>query len=115
MIDPMLLVSAYLFPAMILWNAGSFINTLTHMIGYRNHETSDNSTNIPLLGILMWGEGWHNNHHAFPNSARHGLQWWQFDMSWIVIRAMQSFGLAWNVKLPSKRHLASKRLVQSSS
>jgi len=50
-IDPMLLVAAYLFPAMLLWNAGSFINTLTHTFGYRNHDTDDNSTNIPVLGI----------------------------------------------------------------
>ena len=80
MIDPMLLVAAYLFPAMILWNAGSFINTLTHMFGYRNHETTDNSTNIPLLGILMWGEGWHNNHHADPQNPSFKHKWWEFDL-----------------------------------
>lgn len=91
------------------------INSICHVFGHRTYEAGDHSTNNAICGILGLGEGWHNNHHAFPNSARHGLQWWQFDMSWIVIRAMQSFGLAWNVKLPSKRHLASKRLAQSSS
>ena len=89
MIDPMLLVSAYLFPAMILWNAGSFINTLTHMIGYRNHQTSDNSTNIPLLGILMWGEGWHNNHHANPNNSSFKYKWWEIDVGGWFIKLLE--------------------------
>ena len=85
LIDPMLLVAAYLFPAMILWNAGSFINTLTHMFGYRNHDTNDNSTNIPLLGILMWGEGWHNNHHADPQNPSFKHKWWEFDVGgWFI-------------------------------
>ena len=55
---------------MILWNAGSSINTLTHMFGYRNHDTNDNPTNIFTLGILMWGEGWHNNHHVDPKKKK---------------------------------------------
>lgn len=87
LIDPMLLVSAYLVPAAILWNAGSFINTLTHMIGYRNFDTNDDSTNISLLGILMWGEGWHNNHHAKPNSWSFKERWWEFDIGgWFIER-----------------------------
>ena len=88
-IDPMLLLSAYLVPAMILWNAGSFINTLTHMFGYRNYETSDNSTNIPLLGVLMWGEGWHNNHHANPNDPNFQHKWWEFDMGGWFIKLLE--------------------------
>jgi len=88
-IDPMLLVAAYLFPAMILWNAGSFINTLTHMFGYRNYETNDNSTNIPLLGILMWGEGWHNNHHADPQNPSFKHKWWEFDIGGWFIKLLE--------------------------
>ncbi len=89
LIDPMLLVAAYLFPAMILWNAGSFINTLTHMTGYRNWETKDNSTNIPLLGILMWGEGWHNNHHHDPQNKSFQHHWWEFDIGGYFIRLLE--------------------------
>lgn len=89
LIDPMLLVSAYLFPAMILWNAGSFINTLTHMTGYRNWETTDNSTNIPLLGILMWGEGWHNNHHYDPQNPSFKHKWWEFDLGGWFIKKLE--------------------------
>ena len=88
-IDPMLMVAAYLFPAMLLWNAGSFINTLTHLTGYRNWETKDNSTNIPLLGILMWGEGWHNNHHHDPQNKSFKYKWWEFDMGGMFIKLLE--------------------------
>ena len=88
LIDPMLLVAAYLFPAMVLWNAGSFINTLTHMFGYRNYNTTDDSTNIPVLGILMWGEGWHNNHHADPNNPSFKRKWWELDVGGLFIKLL---------------------------
>jgi stearoyl-CoA desaturase (delta-9 desaturase) len=55
------------------------------------------SKNQWLVGLLAFGEGWHNNHHAFPRSAFHGLRWWQFDLSAYVIRALELSGLAWNV------------------
>jgi fatty-acid desaturase len=84
-IDPMLLISAYLFPAAILWNMGSFINTFTHMFGYRNYNSNDYSTNITWLGYLMFGEGWHNNHHAKPNNWNFKLKWWEFDLgAWFI-------------------------------
>lgn len=55
------------------------------------------------VGILAWGEGWHNNHHAFEASARHGLEWWQVDITWYIIAAMEKLGLINNVKLPSEK------------
>lgn len=85
-IDPMLLLCAYLAPAAILWNAGSFINTLTHMVGYRNHDTADDSTNIWWLGYFMWGEGWHNNHHARPTDPNFKHRWWELDVGHMVIK-----------------------------
>ena len=86
------------------------INSICHVFGQRDYKSGDHSTNNWLCGILAWGEGWHNNHHAFPSSARHGLKWWQFDFSWIVIRAMKLCGLAWNIKLPSERALSIKKI-----
>ncbi len=86
------------------------INSICHVFGNRDFKSSDHSTNNAICGILACGEGWHNNHHAFPSSARHGLKWWQFDLSWIVIRTMGLCGLAWNIKLPSAHALASKRI-----
>ncbi len=86
------------------------INSICHVFGKRHFHTTDNSRNNSVFGILAMGEGWHNNHHAFPTSARHGLLWWQFDLSWIVIRAMEKLGLAWDVVLPSRRVLEKRRL-----
>lgn len=91
-LEPQLLVPLYLAPAAILWNAGSLINTLTHMIGYRNHQTGDNSTNIWLLGYLMWGEGWHNNHHNRPSTSRFGEKWWEFDIGHAFIKLLERRG-----------------------
>ncbi|MBY0407228.1 MAG: fatty acid desaturase, partial [Rickettsiales bacterium] len=76
------------------------INSICHLWGGRTYETDDKSRNNWLFGLLALGEGWHNNHHAFPVSARHGLKWWQLDISWIVIRALEKLGLAWKVRLP---------------
>jgi stearoyl-CoA desaturase (Delta-9 desaturase) len=58
------------------------------------------------MALLAFGEGWHNAHHAFPASARHGLRWWEFDASWLVIRTLGAFGLARDIKTPSARQLA---------
>lgn len=87
------------------------INSVCHVFGQREFESGDHSRNNLICGILAHGEGWHNNHHAFPTSARHGLKWWQFDISWLIIRAMQFCGLVWNVKLPSENAMAAKRLA----
>jgi fatty-acid desaturase len=89
LIDPMLMLSCYLVPAAILWNAGSFINSLTHMIGYRNHSTNDDSSNIMWLGYLMWGEGWHNNHHNSPSKPNFGEKWWEFDIAYWFITLIE--------------------------
>ncbi len=56
-----------------------------------------------MFGLLALGEGWHNMHHAFPTSGRHGLRWWQLDVSYLVIRVLVQMGLAWNVKVPSRQ------------
>lgn len=77
------------------------VNSACHLWGRRPYRTGDESRNNALFGILAWGEGWHNTHHAFPTSARHGLSWWQIDVSYWVIWVLARLGLAWNVKLPS--------------
>lgn len=80
----------YLVPAAILWNAGSFINTLGHMTGYKNHTTNDTSVNNVILGYFVWGEGWHNNHHNNPANSNFGEKWWEFDMSNFMIEKVLS-------------------------
>ncbi len=86
------------------------INSICHVFGRRDFKSNDHSTNNAFCGLFAWGEGWHNNHHAFPSSARHGLRWWQFDFSWQVIKVMKYCGLAWNLKVPSAHALSSKRI-----
>jgi stearoyl-CoA desaturase (delta-9 desaturase) len=73
------------------------INSLCHMFGRRPYETGDESRNLAWLAPLSFGEAWHNNHHAFPTSARHGLRWWQFDVSALVISGLERLGLVWDV------------------
>jgi stearoyl-CoA desaturase (Delta-9 desaturase) len=78
------------------------VNSLGHVWGTRPYKSDDHSRNNFLIGILALGEGWHNTHHAFPTSARHGLRWWQPDVSYYLIRLMSWLGLAWNIKLPTR-------------
>lgn len=73
------------------------VNSASHMWGYRTYETRDNSRNLWWVGLLAWGEGWHNNHHAFQQAARHGHRWWELDMTYMVVALMKRLGLAWNV------------------
>lgn len=75
------------------------VNSVCHVWGSQPYPHGDESKNNVVFGLLAMGEGWHNNHHAFPTSARHGLRWWQVDVSYIVIRALKLLGLAWDVKL----------------
>ena len=75
------------------------VNSATHKWGTRRFETRDDSTNNWWVALLTFGEGWHNNHHAHPTSARHGLAWYEIDQNWIGIRTLQLLGLAWDVKL----------------
>ena len=73
------------------------VNSASHMWGYRNYETRDDSRNNWWVALLTYGEGWHNNHHAHPRMANHGHKWWEIDMTYTVIRLMKACGLAWNV------------------
>lgn len=76
------------------------VNSASHIWGYKTHPTRDNSRNNWWVAYLTYGEGWHNNHHAYQTSARHGLAWWEFDATYWAIRAMAAVGLAYNLKFP---------------
>jgi sn-2 palmitoyl-lipid 9-desaturase len=73
------------------------VNSASHMWGYRNYDTPDDSRNLWWVGVLAYGEGWHNNHHAFSNCARHGHRWWELDVTYLAICVMEKLGLAWNI------------------
>ena len=74
------------------------VNSICHTFGPRGFETTDESRNNWIIGLLAFGEGWHNNHHAFPRSAFHGMRWYQFDLSGLIIRFMEKVGLVWEVQ-----------------
>ena len=82
------------------------VNSVGHLFGYRNYETRDCSTNNWLVALFTHGEGWHNNHHAAPRSAQYGHKWYEFDMSWGVIRIFEMLGLATDVQRPTKASTA---------
>ena len=75
------------------------VNSATHLWGKKRFETGDDSRNTWWVALLTFGEGWHNNHHAHPTSARHGLHWYEIDLNWLGIRALQLLGLAHSIKL----------------
>ncbi|MEE8218062.1 MAG: fatty acid desaturase [Vicinamibacteria bacterium] len=75
------------------------VNSATHVWGYRTWHTTEDSRNLWWVGLLAWGEGWHNTHHAFPRSARHGFEWWELDATWLVIRALAAIGLVKDIQL----------------
>lgn len=87
------------------------VNSVCHLWGFRPYRTADQSRNNFLFGVLGLGEGWHNSHHAFPTSARHGLRWWQPDVGYAVIRALVLLRLAWDVRLPSRQAQLQARRV----
>jgi sn-2 palmitoyl-lipid 9-desaturase len=81
----------------IAYHSTWFVNSATHLWGYRNYDTRDESRNLWWVAIVSYGEGWHNNHHAHPHAARAGHRWWEIDMTWWAIRALQALGQATEV------------------
>jgi stearoyl-CoA desaturase (delta-9 desaturase) len=86
----------------LLYHATWLVNSATHVWGYRSHITRDRSTNLWWVALLSLGEGWHNNHHAFPRSAQHGLRWWEIDVTYWLVRMLSWVGLAKHIHVPGK-------------
>jgi stearoyl-CoA desaturase (delta-9 desaturase) len=89
----------------VTYHSTWLVNSASHKFGYRNFEVSDLSTNCWWVALVTYGEGWHNNHHAFPTSARHGLRAWEFDLAYGFIRMLKAVGLAWDVRMPPAEKL----------
>jgi len=120
---PSLLLGVLLYAigglSMVLWGSALrlvvglhgtwLVNSATHMWGSRRFSTRDDSRNLWWVALITFGEGWHNNHHAHPTSARHGLAWYEFDPTWIQIRLLRSIGLAKSVRVVSLKSALADR------
>ena len=95
---PQLLVWGFFVSTVVLFHATVTINSLAHRWGRRRYATRDDSRNNPWLALITFGEGWHNNHHFFPGSARQGFRWWEVDLTWYGLRTLQLFGLVRDLK-----------------
>lgn len=98
----------------VTYHATWLVNSAAHLFGYRTYRAPgmDRSTNNWLVAILAWGEGWHNNHHAFPFSARHGLGRFEIDVTWWTIRVLEVLGLARDVRVPKPEMIARLALAR---
>jgi stearoyl-CoA desaturase (Delta-9 desaturase) len=99
----------------LMHHATFSINSLCHFFGKQAYDTGDESRNLAWLAIPTWGEAWHNNHHAFPTSYRHGMRRWQLDPSAAIIRALEMTGLAWDVVRVDPTRRERKALVSEAS
>lgn len=104
------LVWGYFFSTVLLWHGTFTINSLSHISGTRRYNTTDDSRNNPLLALITMGEGWHNNHHSYQSSARQGFFWWEIDLSYYILRALQAIGFISEIKEPPIEILESKRI-----
>ena len=106
-------VWGFCLPTMTLAHATFAINSVNHLFGSRRFETVDESRNNPLTAFFAAGEGWHNNHHRYQRAARNGFYWWEFDLTWYVIRAMAAVGLAWDLQRVPDRIYAEARALNA--
>jgi fatty-acid desaturase len=97
------MMASVISTAIVFWST-QLVNAVCHLpgAGYRSHDTYEDSLNVWWVALLALGEGWHNNHHAIPKSARHGMSWWELDITWISIVVLEKLGLAKNVIRPEK-------------
>lgn len=98
-----LLVWGFFVSTVVLYHATYTINSLAHRFGSRRFETQDDSRNNPLLALITLGEGWHNNHHFYCGTVRQGFKWYEFDLTFYILKVMSWFGLVWDLKpIPEK-------------
>ncbi len=95
-----LLIWGVFVRTVLVWHITWSVNSIAHRWGYRNYDTADRSRNNGIVALLAAGEGWHNNHHADPRSASHGHRWWEFDLTFLIVRGMEKAGLATSVVRP---------------
>ncbi len=94
-----LLLWGYFLSTVLLWHGTFTINSFSHLIGTRRWETTDQSRNNWFLAIVTMGEGWHNNHHYCMSSARQGYKWWEYDITWMILKLLSLVGIVKDMKV----------------
>lgn len=109
-----LVVWGFVISTIVLYHITFSINSLAHSLGHRRFATRDDSRNNWLLALLTFGEGWHNNHHFYPGSARQGFAWWEFDITYYLLRLLQFSGLIHDLRPVPERvmHQRSRHLLK---
>jgi len=97
------LLIGFFFSTTVAWHATFCVNSLAHVWGKRRYATTDDSRNNWVLALLTLGEGWHNNHHHHMASCRQGFFWWEFDLTYYILRALALVGVVWDIREPSRR------------
>jgi stearoyl-CoA desaturase (delta-9 desaturase) len=93
-------VWGYSVSTVALWHATYSVNSISHVFGFRRYATDDTSRNNPVVALLTFGEGWHNNHHYYQASARNGFRWWEIDVTYYLLRGLAKVGLIWDLREP---------------
>ncbi len=94
---------AFFLSTVLVYHATFCINSLTHIIGTRRFNTSDESKNSLILALVTMGEGWHNNHHRYPVCTRQGLYWWEIDPTYYILKLLSKVGIVWDLREPPAR------------
>jgi stearoyl-CoA desaturase (delta-9 desaturase) len=105
-----MLVWGFVISTVVLYHATFTVNSLAHRFGRRRYATRDDSRNNVWLALLTFGEGWHNNHHHYPGSARQGFFWWEVDLTWYFLRSLEAMGLIWDVRHVPARIKEARRI-----
>ncbi|MDH3284153.1 MAG: acyl-CoA desaturase [Acidobacteriota bacterium] len=104
-----LVVWGFFVSTTVCYHVTFCINSVTHLVGRRRFETEDGSRNVALLALLTMGEGWHNNHHRFPSSERHGVAWWEIDLTHYVLTLLSKVKIVWGIKLATPEMIAAAK------
>jgi stearoyl-CoA desaturase (delta-9 desaturase) len=108
-----MVVWGFVVSTVVLYHVTFTINSLAHTIGSRRFQTRDDSRNNWFLALLTFGEGWHNNHHYYPGSARQGFRWWEIDISYYLLRLLQAGGIIWDLRPVPERVMDQCRNTRS--
>ncbi len=106
-----LLVWGFVVSTVVLYHATFTINSLAHRVGRRRYATRDSSRNNWWLALLTFGEGWHNNHHHYPGSARQGFRWWEIDLTYYGLCLLRRLGLVWELRPVPVRLISARRVA----